>query len=75
MKDFVNSLMVMQKYMLDHDNIRTISVARNGIIKIVFDHEIMSENDCRRRMEEYGISEYEMAADWHSNSIFITVKP
>jgi len=72
MKEFVNSLFVVQKYLLDHDNIKVVSVARNGMIKIVYDHAIMSLNDCDRRMKEYGIVNYSVSSDWCSNSIFVS---
>jgi hypothetical protein len=35
----------------------------------------MYEMDCKRRMDEYGIREYEIAADPRSHSIFVTIKP
>ena len=43
MKEFLNSLFVVQKYSMNHDNIKTVSVAGNGIIKIVFDNGIDTE--------------------------------
>ena len=74
MKDFVNSLFVLQKYLVGHDNIKTVSVANNGNIKIVYDNAIMSENDVEKRMGEYGISNYRITSDWRSNSIFVDIK-
>jgi len=75
MKEFVNSLFTAQKYLMAHDNIKTVSVAKNGVITVVFDNGVMSESDCKNRMKEYGIENYEMSSDWRSNTIFVKIKP
>ena len=74
MKEFVSSLFVLQKYLTGHDNIKTVSVARNGNIKIVYDNAIMSVSDVEKRMGEYGISNYHITSDWRSNSIFVDIR-
>jgi hypothetical protein len=74
MKEFVNSLFVLQKYQIDHDNIKTVLVARNGNIKIVYDNSIMSVSGVEKRMGEYGVDNYSITSDWRSNSIFVDIK-
>jgi hypothetical protein len=73
--NLASSLMSAQEHMLGQYGIRVASVAGNGIVKIVFDSDIMDEMDCKRYMDDCGIVEYEMCSDWVSHSIFITIKP
>jgi hypothetical protein len=71
MKEYINNLFAIQKYLQDHDNIKVVSIAKNGMITVVFDNGEMSENDCRQRMKQYGISDYTLSSDWHTNTIFV----
>jgi len=74
-KEISGHLQAIQQYLMSDDEIIVVSVARSGVIKIVFNGDVMRGSDCVARMEEFGFGKFSWQLDVRSNSIFMIVEP
>lgn len=69
--NLLNLLTEVKNEMQGQRHIKTISVASNGVITIVYDNSLVSEYDVDVKMKEAGITSYKTNSDWLSDSIFV----
>ena len=73
METTIQNLLAVREFLTHQRYIKMMSVAQNGVIKIVYDAGNVCEREANERMEELGLKNYNVESDWRSNSIFVTI--
>ena len=74
MDEMIKNLFAVREFLTHQRYIKMMSVAQNGVIKIVYDAGNVCEREANERMEELGVKDYAVEVDWRSNSVFVTIK-
>ena len=74
METTIQNLFAIREFLTHQRYIKMVSVAQNGVIKIVYDAGNVCEREANERMEELGVKNYNVECDWRSNSVFVTIK-
>jgi hypothetical protein len=75
MKELEANLTALSVFLTGQDQIKVVSVAGNGVIKVVFDSEKVSVGDLFRDGGPIWPGKCSVDTDARSNSIFVTVRP
>jgi hypothetical protein len=75
MKTRMKNLLAIREFLLHQDNIKMLSVAGNGVIKIAYDASLVSVEEATGIMSECGVSSFCVALDWRANAVFVTINP
>ena len=73
MEKTIQNLFAVREFLTHQRYIKTVSVAQNGIIKIVYDAGNVCVREAKERMKELGVKNYNVESDWRSNSVFVTI--
>jgi hypothetical protein len=73
METAIQNLFAIREFLTHQRYIKTMLVAKNGVIKMVYDAGHVCEREAKERMEDMGVKNYSVISDWLSNSIFVTI--
>jgi hypothetical protein len=69
----IKNLFAVREHLTHQYYIKMVSVAKSGVIKIVYDAANICEREAKERMEGLGVKNYNVEVDWRSNSVFVTI--
>jgi hypothetical protein len=70
----IQNIFAMREYMAHQKDIRLVSVAQNGVIKIVYNAERVGVGEAETRMEALGVRNFRTEFDSLSCSVFVTIR-
>jgi hypothetical protein len=60
--------------MTHQSDIREVSVARNGLIKIAYNAEQVNVGCAKKRMEKLGVKDFTVTLDWYYGRVLVEIK-
>lgn len=66
--------MALRDFMAAQEDVRVLSVARNGFMKIAYDAERVSVDKATDNMRKCGVGNFDVSLDCRSGCVFVTIK-